>query len=195
MHIRSVLGFTSLVLTSAAFASDSPFDTYNIDWVREDDGTSNVLRPPVLDIAANIDDVWAAVTDINRYVDLSGGAVEAHVDGEPDIGKTISFRVHVNFRSHFMGTSHETIIVNDPTLKVIGWSRAIPMSGARTERYHVLEAIGPNLTRSYIGLKMPGRLGRMAEMLFGSTILQAFEALHEGIKAQAIRNSPSTLAP
>lgn len=165
----------------------SVFDIYNVGWVRSDDGTDFVIRTHPIDIEAPIDLVWEVVKDVEHYKRLSSGAIRAHVDGDVAVGKEISMQIFPKqCVGKIMGTSVETISIVDDARKIVGWTRHLPLSGD-TERYHILEAIGPHTTRSYIALKMPGLLGGVSALLFGTTIRKAFKALHHGIKLHSER--------
>jgi hypothetical protein len=164
----------------------SVFERYGVGWVKTDDGSKHVLRSPALDIQAPIDAIWPIVIDVNNYEQLTHGDVKAHIDGELLRGAVISFQMFSNScTGSLMGTSVERINLIDHEMKIVGWSRHLPISDSITERYHILVPLGPNLTRSYIALKMPGFVGCTSKLLFGKTILKAFDEINQGIKAAA----------
>lgn len=164
----------------------SVFERYGVGWVKTDDGSKHVLRSPALDIHAPIDTIWPIVTDVNNYDELTHGDVNAHLEGELQRGAVISFQMFPNScTGSLIGTSVEHINLIDHEMKIVGWSRHLPIGDDVTERYHVLVPLGPNLTRSYIALKMPGFLGCTSKLFFGKTILKAFAEINQGIKTAA----------
>jgi hypothetical protein len=82
-----------------------------------------------------------------------------------------------------MGVSHETLSVVDKEHGVIAWKRKVPLSDGYTERYQVLVPISETKTRSFIGLKLPGFVGKATALFFGHTIVKTFDALQHGFQS------------
>lgn len=164
----------------------SVFEKYGVNWMKGDDGSEYLFLSPPIEIKAPIEKAWKIATDLNNYAQMSGNAVDAHIEENLEKGAEISLKIFPEkCVGQIMGTSTEQISVNDKEMKIVGWTRSLPLGGGDTERYHILVPIGPNLTRSYIGLKIPGLFGKVSSWLFKKTILKAFSQLHQGIKTKA----------
>jgi len=159
----------------------------NLDWIYNPNAPGHVFHGEVVDIEAPIEEVWAFfVKQPNQYARLSEGAIHAKVKGETAVGKDIVMRVYPDkFVGKMMGKSTEKIIAVDDNDKIIGWSRKLPLCLGTTERYQVLKSLGPNLTRSFIALKVPGIVGAVTSCFFGTTIKKAFTALAKGMRTAA----------
>ncbi len=139
---------------------------------------------PVL-IHASLDTVWEIVKDIENYTIYSKGKITAHVDGIPEVNKTISLALYQNkMIGNFFPVSHERISIVDEKNKIIGWERILS-GGAITERYQVLEELKDGKTNSYIALKIPGAVGFFTNLTLKKWINEAFTEINLGIKEAA----------
>lgn len=151
----------------------------------------NIFRSEIIDIEAPIDRVFALVKNLEDYGRMSNGAIEANVlDVSLMVGGRISLKVYPNtVVGKMMGTSIEEITHIDEDKKLISWSRGL-ISKRATDRKHVLIPLGPNLTRSFITLNIPGPIGKMVSVMFKSTIEKAFDDLNRGIEREALSSEP-----
>lgn len=154
-------------------------DDNDLSWVETGNCKGYFFSTPPVDINAPIETVWKLVKDVDHYRLFSGGTIKAYVDGLLLAGKTITLKLKDIPRSD------ETITVVDDEQKILGWERNF-CNKVRTERYHILEPLSENQTRSYIALKIPaGFIGFFSNFLYKKTITQAFKNLNEGIKKEA----------
>jgi hypothetical protein len=153
----------------------------------------NEFRSEIIDIKAPIDRVFAVAKNLENYGRMSNGAIEANVlDSSLMVGGRISLKVYPDtVVGKLMGTSIEQITHIDEDKKLISWSRGLIFNRA-TDRKHVLIPLGPNLTRSFITLNIPGTIGKISSVMFKSTIERAFNDLNRGIEREALSSEPSS---
>lgn len=143
-----------------------------------------------LEINADPKIVFEIVLKLDQYYNISNGAITAEILGEnkkliPDKTK-IKLRLYKDRFIIPIGITATVIVadqIND-NCWVIGWGSLFP-TGAVNQRYHIMERLPNNKTRSYIGEKNPGVIGFLTYKLLRKTIENAFNELNAGIKKSA----------
>jgi hypothetical protein len=158
----------------------------HMPWVKSKKSSAYYFQSEPLKINATPEVVWEVVKDIENYDKYSNGTIRAHVDGEPQVNKTIALDLYKNQLLGIMiPSSKERISIVDNERKILGWERDLPLCSGTTERYQVLETDDEQNTKSYIALKIPGRVGFFTNLVLKKPIEDAFNKINKGIKEAA----------
>lgn len=150
------------------------------------DGYFFVGDPVVINAAPEV--VWEIVKSIDRYNELSNGAITASLpEGELKVNNTISMKLYKDsIKGNFIPLSNEKISVVDNEKHILAWERKLPLDGGATERCQVLEPLDDGKkTKSYIALNVPGKIGFFTNMFLKQSIEDAFNLINNGIKEAA----------
>lgn len=157
----------------------------HMPWIKNRKSSAKYFVGDSVEINASIDKVWEIVKDIENYHVYSNGKIIAHVEGKPEVNKTISLQLYKKQKiGMFFPISRERISVVDEDKKVIGWERVLP-GGGITERYQVLKTTQEGKTKSHIALKIPGTVGFFTNLTLKKWINDAFTEINRGMKKAA----------
>lgn len=165
----------------------------NLAWLCDWQNSSHVALQP-LPIAAPSERVWTFLSNFDSYEALSGGLVTAHLlekrENEPQ-------KIHVGLHPPDMGFAKRALLAHSLANSVedlilmadkgaIGWTREVPMSSGRSQRWQVVIPTSENECMLFSGLQLPSSMaGSLATWMTGNEVRKCFLALEIGIKDAA----------
>jgi hypothetical protein len=136
-----------------------------------------------IEIDAPVERVWNILVDLDSYPQWNPFTVR--VDSTLEVGSTVDLYVRMKPNKEIV--QREIVTVVEPNKK-LSWGLTM---GAKfllfTDRYQVLEALGPNKTRYFTSDDFSGVLTPLVMMLYGKHIKRGFDGIAAALKERAER--------
>lgn len=134
-----------------------------------------------IEINAPVERVWDILVDLDRYPEWNPFTVR--VDSTLEVGSPVDLYVRMKPNKEIL--QQEIVTAVEPNKK-LSWGLTM---GAKfilfTDRYQVLEPLGPNRTRYFTSDDFSGLLTPIVMMLYRSHIKAGFDGIARALKARA----------
>ncbi len=133
------------------------------------------------DVAAPLAVVWEVITDLDRYGEWNPFVPVA--SSSLKVGDPIDMKAHV-FES-FAQPQRELVTVFEPGERFCYTMYPLPLGAMRSQRCHIVESLGPQLTAYRSEFEIAGWLSPVVTGLMGSRLQRGFDSMANALKRRA----------